>query len=119
MEKGPRLKKVVKKVPMSDLYAKQCLDQGLCSCCKGASTCTYPKTLGRPILECDEFDGILAPSLGLVHPRNVTPMNPAHQANPRGSDFKGYRGLCSNCEQRSTCTYPKPEGGVWHCEEYE
>lgn len=119
MEKGPRLKKVVKKVPMSDLYSQQRLDQGLCSCCKGASTCTYPKTSGRPILECDEFDGILAPPLGLVHPRNVAPMDPAHQANPRGSDFKEYRGLCSNCEQRSTCTYPKLEGGVWHCEEYE
>ena len=119
MEKGLRLKKVMKKVPMSDLYSQQCLDQGLCSCCKGASTCTYPKTPGHSILECDEFDGILAPPLGLVHPANVASVNPNHQANPRGSDLKEYRGLCSNCEQRSTCTYPKPEGGVWHCEEYE
>jgi hypothetical protein len=27
-------------------------------------------------------------------------------------------GLCGLCEDRSTCTYPRPEGGVWHCEEY-
>jgi hypothetical protein len=26
--------------------------------------------------------------------------------------------LCSNCEDRHTCIYPKPAGGVWHCEEY-
>ena len=119
MEKEPRLKKVVKKAHMSDLYTQKGFDQGLCSCCIGAATCTYPKTPGRPILECEEFDGILAPPLGLVPPRSVAPLNPARQASPRGSDFKEYRGLCSNCELRATCTYPKPEGGVWHCEEYE
>jgi len=27
-------------------------------------------------------------------------------------------GLCKNCEKRKTCTIPKPEGGVWRCEEY-
>lgn len=29
-----------------------------------------------------------------------------------------HRGLCVNCANRETCLYPKPEGGVWHCEEY-
>lgn len=29
------------------------------------------------------------------------------------------KGLCMNCDHRSTCTYPVPEGGVWHCGEYE
>jgi hypothetical protein len=29
------------------------------------------------------------------------------------------KGLCMNCAYRETCLYPKPEGGVWHCEEYE
>jgi len=28
------------------------------------------------------------------------------------------KGLCINCENRSTCKYIKPNGGVWHCEEY-
>lgn len=27
-------------------------------------------------------------------------------------------GLCLNCEHRDTCTLPRLEGGVWHCEEY-
>jgi hypothetical protein len=26
--------------------------------------------------------------------------------------------LCSNCEDRHVCIYPKPVGGVWHCDEY-
>jgi hypothetical protein len=28
-------------------------------------------------------------------------------------------GLCSTCENSETCTFQKPEGGVWHCEEYK
>jgi hypothetical protein len=28
------------------------------------------------------------------------------------------RGLCINCANRKHCLYRKPEGGVWHCEEY-
>jgi hypothetical protein len=36
----------------------------------------------------------------------------------RAKDAGGYKGLCVNCANRETCLYPKPEGGVWHCEEY-
>ncbi|MFC1733170.1 NAD(P)H-dependent oxidoreductase subunit E [candidate division KSB1 bacterium] len=27
--------------------------------------------------------------------------------------------ICINCENRLTCKFIKPEGGVWHCEEYK
>jgi hypothetical protein len=27
-------------------------------------------------------------------------------------------GLCSNCAHYPGCSFPKPEGGVWHCEDY-
>jgi hypothetical protein len=37
---------------------------------------------------------------------------------PAGSD-RIHRGLCLNCDVRNTCTFPKPEGGVWFCEEYQ
>jgi hypothetical protein len=29
-----------------------------------------------------------------------------------------FRGLCINCDVRHTCMFPRPEEGVWHCEEY-
>ncbi len=35
------------------------------------------------------------------------------------NDSPSARGLCSNCENSGSCNYPKPEGGVWHCEEYK
>ena len=35
------------------------------------------------------------------------------------NDIGREMGLCSHCENREFCTYPKPEGGVWHCDEYK
>jgi len=35
---------------------------------------------------------------------------------PKKQTFKG---LCINCDHRFTCTLPRPESGVWYCEEYE
>jgi hypothetical protein len=29
------------------------------------------------------------------------------------------KGLCIDCKKRHTCRRPKPQGGVWRCEEYE
>ncbi len=30
-----------------------------------------------------------------------------------------HKGLCMNCDERETCMLPRPESGVWHCEEYK
>ena len=29
------------------------------------------------------------------------------------------KGLCATCIKLDTCTFPKLEGGVWHCADYE
>lgn len=34
------------------------------------------------------------------------------------SDNERFKGLCMNCDNRFECLLPRPEGGVWHCEEY-
>ena len=36
----------------------------------------------------------------------------------RGEKEVQYKGLCSTCEIRETCSFPKPEWGVWQCDEY-
>jgi len=33
-------------------------------------------------------------------------------------DTARYKGLCANCENLTVCSFPKHDGGVWHCEEY-
>ncbi len=89
---------------------------GLCSTCVEALTCTFPKVQGQPIIFCEEFDGYL---------RNGHEENPDVEAilshvnvKPRAKKAKVFQGLCSNCESREACTFPKAEGGIWHCEEY-
>lgn len=83
--------------------------KGLCSTCKKAPTCTFPRSLERPVMHCDEFEGYEGPKTGVI-PRVASP--------PEAADRVVFKGLCKNCEDRFTCTYPKPAGGVWRCEEY-
>ncbi len=91
---------------------------GLCSYCKSAPICTFTRDPNRPICECDEFGGFTYASVGIPNQRNISlkhfPKNPLPSEDP----FHHHRGLCSDCEERATCIYPKPEGGVWHCDEF-
>jgi len=97
---------------------------GLCSNCKNASTCTYPKEPGQPVWYCCERDGYEesegSVSLALLPSSTVSLRSIKSQADSKAglSDVK-YKGLCRNCENLERCTFPKPEEGVWHCEEYK
>ena len=42
----------------------------------------------------------------------------AERHNAEVEDSSVSIGLCMDCENVRTCVFPKPEGGVWHCEEY-
>ncbi len=94
--------------------------QGLCLSCANAPECTYAKDPDRPVLQCEECDPGTFHTLTVSadpFPSGVTPSSPTAPL-PEGQAPDRYRGLCSLCEECATCTYPKPEGGVWHCEEY-
>jgi hypothetical protein len=65
-----------------------------------------------PVVQCEEFE------------IEVTPAPPATGAASRVApkpdrNRRKYLGLCENCESRETCGFPRPDGGVWHCEEYQ
>jgi hypothetical protein len=91
---------------------------GLCSLCQNASTCTYTKDPRRPVLQCEDFDGY-EPRRVRTIVKNILPAtNPKLGSDVEEKDSGKYKGLCSICEDRKTCTFIKPEGGVWHCEEY-
>ena len=89
--------------------------QGLCLTCQNASECTFPRDSARPVWQCEEFagdgkapervsvEGIMPPRTGLVEAETA---------------LGAWVGLCKNCANRQDCGYPKPEGGVWRCEEY-
>ena len=90
--------------------------RGLCLSCQNTLTCTFLKNSHEAVLQCEEFDGF---GSYLRKPRRSFHKSmTGSKSNPEKKDLNGAKGLCSICEDRKTCTYPKPEGGVWHCEEY-
>ena len=85
---------------------------GLCSTCNHARTCMLLHNADRPVHYCEEFDGKANDPVRAVSSRGP------HISREGPMDAEPYPGLCSNCERRETCALPRPEGGVWHCEEY-
>jgi len=91
---------------------------GICLCCKTVSICTYTKDPRRPVLQCEDFEA--------YEPRRVVTMvkdilatnDPIPESYVEKKDSSKHEGLCGICEDHDTCTFTKPEGGVWHCEEY-
>ena len=98
--------------------------QGICGTCRHAAECTYPRNPRHPVYYCceheafgeSESDSPLSPLSSGVFAARATRMEVPPQAAPQ--EPSGCLGLCSNCERRATCTFPKPAGGVWRCEEY-
>jgi len=86
----------------------------VCSACKHEFDCTYPTNAGVTALQCDEFETGAATTV-----RGNGRKTKAAAGNLRVEATIAGKGLCSNCENYASCAYPKPEGGVWHCEEYQ
>ena len=92
---------------------------GLCALCSNRETCVFPRSQAV-LLNCDELDYpdgetcLRTPRAKRKTIRAAAPERKADSASGPG-DFLG---LCSTCEIREKCVFPKPEGGVWHCEEF-
>jgi len=91
---------------------------GICLVCQNSPTCTFPRDSSRPISSCDEFEG--------AGPLNRAQMKVPQVKLPRiainkkaESPENDFAGLCINCDHREDCQFPKPEGGVWNCDEYK
>ena len=84
---------------------------GLCTTCVHEPTCTFTRKAGVPVMDCLEFDG--ETRVEVPKPRSA-PSSSAHAAEPPRRE----PGLCSWCENKPTCAFPKSVGGVWFCEEF-
>jgi len=84
---------------------------GICSTCKHVSTCALRRDSRKPLFYCEEFEIEVTPP-----GRAVIGDKEPHVAEAEDSTTS--IGLCIDCENARTCTFRKPEGGVWHCEEY-
>jgi hypothetical protein len=79
----------------------------LCCVCTYVSECMHRGTAESPKLFCEMFD-VDVPALALRE----------GGSDDEDNGSKAIGGLCSNCENRKTCTIRAGEGDVWHCEEY-
>jgi len=95
--------------------------RGVCAACKNDLSCIYPRDFDHPPLECEEFElGFIPAEIAAARARELVEMEiPARAPLPKERDSDKYLGLCANCDHRAACIYPKPEGGIWRCEEYE
>jgi hypothetical protein len=89
--------------------------EGLCQTCRHGSGCALDNGSERVRQECEEFE-----VLGSGVPQAAVAVRPAGAAAKAKSKAEvELLGLCQNCRVRSSCRLPRPEGGIWFCEEYE
>ncbi|NIO55914.1 MAG: hypothetical protein GTN72_07165 [Candidatus Latescibacteria bacterium] len=92
---------------------------GLCSTCNNAHTCFYRKRRGFDALFCEMFDDYVPDGKAGTRVAGVVIPTAWTEAEGERSAAEPLKGLCVNCENRDACMFPKPEGGIWHCEEYK
>jgi hypothetical protein len=90
----------------------------ICTTCNNAEVCLLQKNKIRPVWFCEQFDDYMP----IVENKNVAVKSPITKSDMRSTqstkDSREFKGLCVNCECRFDCKLCKPNGGVWHCEEY-
>lgn len=87
----------------------------LCSSCVHKTTCTFPNDRHPPAFFCEEFEIDPGP---ILKKAGIETSAKTALADIERDVSDSFIGLCGNCANRKTCGYPKPEGGIWHCEEY-
>ena len=88
--------------------------RGLCFTCRHAPHCFNRIKSKCIILFCEEFDSYQ------VSDYQANPVSfPTKNNSGNKQDNCIYTGLCINCAHKEVCKLQKPEGGIWHCEEYE
>lgn len=88
---------------------------GICPGCALNPRCSLRRDKSTAVWFCESFQCAAEEERG-VEPIDIDRCASEMAGCRYDSRFKG---LCMNCENREKCTYPKPEGGVWHCSEYK
>ena len=91
----------------------------LCINCSYYFDCGFRNLSAASIIFCEEFVLMTDPITRVGENEKFhVPLFARGQPDASEADASEMIGLCRNCLNRRTCVYPKPLGGVWHCEEY-
>jgi len=91
---------------------------GLCSTCNNAMDCAYRARRGFDAMFCEMFDNYGPSPNGGKARQSAHLVQQAPQRAAKPAELSAGKGLCATCENRDGCAYPRPEGGIWHCEEF-
>jgi hypothetical protein len=87
-------------------------NSGLCVTCDNAPDCMYVGDAEHPVMQCEQFS-----QHGGAPAARPTLENIAETLDEDAERFLAI-GLCAKCANRTTCTLPRPPGGVWQCDAY-
>ena len=79
----------------------------LCANCMQRDDCSICRARTSAIHYCEEYAAATLQGIQWDNRPPVASPKPPIEA-----------GICVNCEKRATCTVERPDGGIWHCEEY-
>ncbi len=102
----------------TELPTKPQTYQGLCATCIYAPECAGARNVEAPVVHCEQFDDRVSVSLEPVGSQFTLRTRTEAQVKPAAEGEPELKGLCVNCDNRKICRIPKPESGVWYCEEY-
>ena len=98
---------------------EQAFYNDLCSTCNHGQICISKKSRQGAVWFCEEFDDFVPVETQEVLGSEFRLIPPWNNPGSTESNSAHVKGLCINCENCSTCNFIKPDGGVWHCEEYK
>ena len=79
----------------------------LCTNCMQRDNCSICNARKSAIQYCEEYEAATLQGIQWDNRPPVASPKPPVEA-----------GICVNCEKRATCSVERPDGGIWHCEEY-
>ena len=91
---------------------------GLCSTCNNAPDCCLIGSTDQPVIFCEEFNIHQQTQVRTMDDTALQAVDFQSIITQKPKEPSKYQGLCVNCDDRETCTFLKPEGGAWYCEEY-
>ena len=99
---------------------------GLCSTCNNILSCFFRKRHGQPVWYCEQFDNSDYTVENRIDYSNALTKDIEDSFHVNEESFgvnakeaNQFEGLCSNCENRESCSLPKRDSGAWYCEEYQ
>jgi hypothetical protein len=86
--------------------------RGLCSTCAHSIKCMLKRAKDNimGVQHCEEYETAYLPA---------AVRSPEQSSKRFKQSLPKILGLCSNCDNYFSCSFPRPESGVWHCEDYQ